>query len=98
MNPREEARIKDEEQKRGEQEKARFALALKSVAATADGKRVLSWIIAQGKIISDEFTPSAQHAYNSGLKAVPVRLWQKLREHAIREDFIDICIGEKSNG
>lgn len=97
MNFREEAKRLEEEQRRVGAEQAMLASAFRSVAATPDGKRVLRWIVEEGKLFSDEFSPNASHAYNSGVKSIPRRVWLKLRDHAERGDFITICMGGNGN-
>ena len=97
MTLREEAAQRADEQRKQEADRKRFASDIRAVAATAEGKRVLRWLIEQGKLFEDDFQPNATAAYLSGVKAIPRRLWKALGEHADRNDFITICIGEKNH-
>lgn len=94
---REEMARLEQERKDKEAEERRLGEAFRNVAATPDGQRVLRWLINQGELFSDEFSPNAGLAYNVGVRAIARRLWNKLKVHASRNDFIAICIGEKSD-
>lgn len=98
MNLREQAKNLEEERRRKQAEINLLANAFKSVAASPDGKTVLGWVLAQGGLFSEEFSKTANNAYEDGKRAICVRVWNKLKEHARRDDFIAICIGEEKDG
>lgn len=95
---RRQERENEEAKRRRTAEERHFVNALRTVAATPEGKTVLAWIIAQGDLFGSDFTPSSAIYYTAGMKAIPRRLWSVLQKYARREDFIEICIGEDNEG
>jgi hypothetical protein len=67
---------------------------IRAVAATPEGRRFLRWLVNHGGIFSGDFSPSSNNAFNDGRRSVSVAVWNRLREHAERKDFIEICMGE----
>ena len=94
MNIREGMAEREEQALEMEQRRQRFGQAVRNVAATPDGKIVLAWLVGLGNLFADDFQPNAMAAYISGRKSIPRALWKTLEEHAKRDDFIAICIGE----
>lgn len=94
MNIREGMAEREKQAREMQQRRERFGQAVRNVAATPDGKIVLAWLVGLGDLFADDFQPNAMAAYMSGRKSIPRALWKTLEEHAKRDDFIAICIGE----
>ena len=95
--PREEMAEREKMRDADEQRAARLSHAMRSVAASADGRIVLRWIYGLGNPLADTFQPSAMAAYESGKKFIPRRLWRELEKHADRNDFIAIFMEGESD-
>ena len=94
MTLREEAEERKQQAEDDGKRRERLGQSIRNVAATADGKIVLAWLVGLGNLFADDFQPNAMAAYETGKKAIPRKLWKTLEEHAKRDDFIAICIGE----
>ena len=95
---REEAKRLEIEKQEEEARERRFGEAVRAVAATPDGKVILGWIIREGDLFTDAFSPSSALPYAEGKRFVARMLWDVLRRHANRADAIEICFGEENHG
>ncbi len=75
---REETRRREKEQRKLAAEHERLLCDMRAVASTAEGARVLAWLIGQGNIFAEEYAPGMHGAYAAGKRTTALRLWKML--------------------
>lgn len=71
-----------------------FAIDLRAVAQTSEGKRLLAWMVGQGNIFRDDYAPGDAGAYAAGKKAAALALARLLREALARDAFLAVVVPE----
>lgn len=94
---REEARVREEEKERLRRRREEFSRDLASLAALPEGKRFFRWLIDQGNLFAEDWRPGPMGGYQAGLKALPLRLWRRLKEALPPELFFSIIVKEKED-
>ncbi|MCD8351435.1 MAG: hypothetical protein LUC93_12580 [Planctomycetaceae bacterium] len=92
MELRLEARKRERERELLRKREAEFAGDLRAVAAHAEGKRLLRWLLAQGELFSLDYLPGTAGAYQAGKKATALRLWHLLRDLLAPNAFAEIAL------
>ncbi|MCD8138448.1 MAG: hypothetical protein LUE17_01480 [Planctomycetaceae bacterium] len=92
MELRLEARRREQERELLRKREAEFAADLRAVAAHAEGKRLLRWLLAQGELFSLDYLPGTAGAYQAGRKATALKLWHLLRGLLAPNAFAEIAL------
>lgn len=77
-----------------DEKRKEFALDLRAVAGSAEGRRFLRWLLAEGNLLCVDYQPGLAGAYAAGKKAAALAVADHLRRTATRDVFLDIVFPE----
>ncbi len=93
MELRLEARRRERERELLRQREAEFAQDLRAIASREDGRRLLRWLLDEGRLFSPDYLPGATGAYQAGKKAAALRLWHLMQGVLAPSVFAEIALG-----